>query len=214
MQKIIPAILTSDPVELKEKLGAFKDVSKWVHFDIMDGTFVDGSTVSLFQIAEAYQYFNLEIHLLVQNPEKKFGDCKEIGAKRVIFHVEATEDLASALDAAKLHEFQIGLGINPETPVAVVKPYIDKLDSVLVMSVHPGAQGREFIPSAFEKVRELKTYRQCPLVGIDGGIGEENLLQAFEVGIDYAIVGSRIVKTENPAQTYQKFERMVSKENI
>ncbi|MDP2664862.1 MAG: ribulose-phosphate 3-epimerase, partial [bacterium] len=83
MQKVIPAILTSDPKELKEKLELFKGKSQWMHIDIMDGKFVQNTSVSLFALEDAHELFNLEIHLMVRNPGAYLEDCKEIGAKKV-----------------------------------------------------------------------------------------------------------------------------------
>src|SRR3989338_6300357 len=91
MQKIIPAILTQDPADLRQKLELFQGHTKWMHIDIMDGTLVPGRTVNLFELGEASKFFNLEIHLMVADPFKYFEDCSSIGAKRVIFHREAEQ---------------------------------------------------------------------------------------------------------------------------
>ena len=98
MQKVIPAILTADSVELRDGLRVLREQTKWVHIDIMDGKFVPNTSINLFELGEANLFFNLEMHLMVENPEKYFEDCKEIGAKRVIFHAEATEDIARVLE--------------------------------------------------------------------------------------------------------------------
>ena len=118
MQKVVPAILTADPVELSEGLKVLKSQTNWVHIDIMDGKFVPNTSINLFELGEASQFFNLEIHLMVENPEKYFEDCKEIGAKRVLFHLESTENSTAILQKMSGHGFQKGIAINPETPVS------------------------------------------------------------------------------------------------
>lgn len=200
MQKIVPAILTADPAQLKEQLGVLKGHSNWVHIDIMDGKFVPNTSISLFELGEAAQLFNLEIHLMVADPERYFEDCAAISAKRVICHWEAKPNLSGD------HPFQKGIALNPETeiPLFEIEP-----SSILLMSVHPGFQGQEFVPSVLEKVKQVREKFPEMLVGMDGALGEKNIKQAFEAGINYAVVGSKIVKAENPAQVLKSLEEMV-----
>ena len=154
MQRIVPAILTQDSEELRKTLTLLKDHTKWVHIDVADGKFVQNTTVSLHELGEAYQFFNLEIHLMVQDPSKYFSDCEGIGAKRVIFHYEATGSMDDTFKMSEKHEFQKGLAVNPETQLEAVQPYFEKVDSLLLMSIHPGFQGQEFILDSLEKINE------------------------------------------------------------
>ena len=209
MQKVIPAILTADEKELKKQLALLKGQSNWVHIDIMDGKFVENTSVNLFALEEARQYFNLEIHLMAQHPEKYFEDCKEIGAKRIIFHFEATGNLEKVLEEGISYEFQKGIALNPETPLSMIEPVKEKVDSLLIMSVRPGLQGQEFILSALEKAKEARKLFPQLLIGIDGGIGQENIKEVFRVGVNYAVVGSAIMKAENPLEELRKLEEMV-----
>ncbi|MBI1971601.1 MAG: ribulose-phosphate 3-epimerase [Candidatus Wildermuthbacteria bacterium] len=209
MQKIIPAILTSDPADLRTKLTLFKGQSNWLHIDIMDNKFVPNVSVNLFELGEASQHFNLEIHLMAQNPISYFEDCKEIGAKRVVFHYEAESDVEKVKKEAEKHEFQLGLALNPSTGVQPLAVFRNILDSVLLMGVEPGAQGHEFVPSTLLKAQE--TRKLCPdlLLGADGGIGEENIKAMFSAGVDYAVVGSKIMNTQDPVAAFRKLEEMV-----
>lgn len=201
MQKVIPAILTADTADLQEKLQMLKDHTKWVHVDIMDGKFVPNTSINLSQLGEAAQQFNLEIHLMVQEPEKYFEDCAAIHAKRVICHWEANKPNLSGD-----HPFQKGIALNPETEIPLFET---ESNSVLLMSVHPGFQGQEFVPSALEKAKQIREKFPGMLVGMDGALGKENIKQAFEAGINYAVVGSNIVKAENPAQALKNLEDMI-----
>ncbi|HZX49573.1 MAG TPA: ribulose-phosphate 3-epimerase [Candidatus Paceibacterota bacterium] len=209
MQKVVPAILTADPAELREGLKVLRNQTKWVQIDIMDGRFVPNTSINLFELGEAYQFFNLEIHLMVQNPEKYFEDCKAIGAKRVIFHAEATGNIAAVLEEMEKYPFQRAVAINPETPVSIIAPYTDKLDAVLIMSVHPGFQAQEFIPGVLSKIAEIRRLKEDIIVGLDGGINEKNIKGVFEAGADYAGVGSAVMKTEDPAQALTNLEQML-----
>ena len=210
MQKIVPAILTSDPAELREGLMVLKEQTNWIQIDMMDGKFVQNASVNLFELGEAYEFFNLEIHLLVENPEKYFEDCKAVGAKRVIFHLEATKDPEMVLREMEKYPFQRIIAINPDTSVSKLAPYLDKLDAVLLMSVNPGFQAQEFISSVLEKIPEIRKLSADISIGLDGGINTLNIKEVFDAGIDYVDVGSAIMKAENPVEALRKLEEMVS----
>lgn len=213
MQKIVPAILTQDPADLRQKLELLRGHSKWLHIDIMDGTLVPKSTVNLFELKEASKFFNLEIHLMVEDPFKYFEDCSGIGAKRVIFHgeaVQATEPIFSKLDS---YEFQKGIVLNRETSLELVSAYAQKISSIVLMSIEPGAQGRPFDVAVLSKARKAKEMYPHLMLGVDGGIGKENIQSVFASGVDYAIVGSEIIRAENPLEVFKSLEEMVQSTN-
>ncbi|MBI2098688.1 MAG: ribulose-phosphate 3-epimerase [Candidatus Wildermuthbacteria bacterium] len=210
MQRIIPAILTADPAELREGLKILKGHANWVHVDIMDGKFVPNSSVNLFELGEASQIFNIEIHLMVESPEKYLEDCKSIGAKRVIFHLEAAENPAGVLQKMEEHGFQKEVGLNPSTPVSKLAPYVAQLDAVLVMSVNPGFQQQEFMPEVLSKISELRKLKQDITIGLDGGINEQTVTQAFEAGVDYACAGSAVMKSSDPMAALKHLEEIIS----
>lgn len=209
MQKVIPAILTASAEELKTQLTLLKGKSNWVHIDIMDKKFVENTSVNLFELGDAYQYFNLEIHLMVLNPEKYFEDCKAIGAKRVLFHYEATNNIEKVLEQGEKHGFQKGVALNPETKPKVLESVGGIYNSLLLMGVHPGFQGQEFIFATLEKTREVKKLFPQLLVGIDGGVNEENITKVFKASVDYATVGSGMWKKENPIAAFNKLKELV-----
>jgi ribulose-phosphate 3-epimerase len=209
MQKVVPAILTNDPAELREGLQVLRNHTNWVQIDIMDGKFVPNTSVSLFELGEASQFFNLEIHLMVEHPEKYFEDCKEIGAKRVIIHREALSDPAKVLEEMEKYPFQRAMAINPETSTATLKPYIEKLDAALIMSVHPGFQQQEFIREVLEKIPEVRKLKTDILIGLDGGINESNIQEVFKAGADYVGVGSAVMKALQPQEVLTNLEQML-----
>ena len=209
MQKIIPAILTADSADLEKKLAMLKNHTSWVQIDIMDGKFVSNTSVNLFELGEASQFFNLEIHLMVVNPEKYFEDCAAMGAKRVIFHLEGTKDPNRVVREMMKHPFQRGIAINPSTLARELKPYLSTVDSALVLSVTPGFQGQEFLPLALEKINEIKLFSRDIQVGVDGGINESNIREAFQAGADYVAVGSGIWQAEDPIAALQHLEEVV-----
>ena len=210
MQKVIPAILTNDAQKLQEQLEALKDQSHWVHIDIMDGTFVPAVSINLVELKEANQLFNLEIHLMVKEPEKYFEDCDAIGAKRVYFHLTGTKDPAAVLLSMKQYQFERGIAINPETTIDQLAPYARNIDSVLLLSIVPGAQGNTFIPEVAKKILEIKTLNEKILIGMDGGIGKANIQDIFTKGADYVVLGSAVWKAKDPIASLRELEGMVS----
>ena len=210
MQKVVPAILTKDPSLLKDQLAALKDHTKWVQIDIMDGKFVSSVSVNISELGEASQFFNLEIHLMVQNPESYLEDCNAVGAKRVYFHLTGTKDPQAMLSRMEQYQFRRGIAINPETTVDQLAPYVKNADAVLLLSVVPGAQGHEFIPSVTEKVQQIRSLAPDMVIGMDGGITKENIMQVFQGGVDYVAVGSSIWKTKDPIASLRELQEMVS----
>ena len=210
MQKVVPAILTKSSQELQAQLRTLKDKSRWVQIDIMDGKFVPSVSINLVQLQEASQFFNLEIHLMVKDPEKYLEDCAGVRAKRVIFHVEASENSDMVLEEMQKYDFQKGIAVNPLTSVEAVKHLMFKIDSVLLLSVVPGAQGHEFIPEVTEKISDIKALNEKLLVGMDGGIGKGNIQDIFTRGVDYIIAGSAIWQADDSIASLRELQGMVS----
>lgn len=210
MQKVVPAVLTKDPSLLKDQLEALRNHTKWVHIDIMDGRFVPATSISISALGEAYQFFNLEIHLMVKDPERYFEDCKAVGAKRVYFHLEATDHPEKVMEAMSQHPFQKGMALNPNTPNEQATRHLQNIDALLLMSIVPGAQGNEFIPSVLEKIPAMKSAKPDIFLGMDGSMRKDNIQEVFARGVDYVAVGSGIWKTEDPVAALRELQEMVS----
>jgi len=210
MQKVVPAILTQNPAELQAQLGMLRNHTTWVQIDVMDGKFVSSVSVNISELGEAYQFFNLSIHLMVQNPESYLEDCNAVGAKRVYFHLTGTKDPQAMLSRMEQYQFRRGIAINPETTVDQLAPYVKNADAVLLLSVVPGVQGHEFIPSVAEKVQQIRALAPDVTIGMDGGIAKENITKVFQGGVDYVAVGSSIWKTEDPIASLRELQEMVS----
>ncbi len=203
MQKVIPAILTADPKDLLRKLEILRGNTQWVQIDVTDSTaplsILEGEELSL----------DLEIHLMVQDPASRFRACQTVRAKRVLFHAEHVPSFVKLFDEMQNYSFERGIALNPETQLAAVKQVRQQIDSVLCLSVHPGSQGQRFIPSVLEKVRALRVFSPDILIGMDGGINTANIVQVFEAGADYAVVGSALWKSRDPVNQLRKLEAMV-----
>lgn len=211
MQKVVPAILTSDPEDLRAKLLLFKGVSEWMHVDIMDGRFVPNVSVSVRDLKEVGADFRLEIHLMVENPQAYLTDCKAVGAGRIIIHQEAAGGggIEKALREMKAYGLEAGIALNPATPANAVTPFSNEIASVLVMAINPGFQGQEFIPFVLEKIKTIKKDFPLLQIGVDGGVGETNISQVLQAGADYAVVGSKIFDSDDSKEAFRKLKDMV-----
>lgn len=192
MRKIAPAILTDNLENLKSKLKEIEGLADWVQIDIADGKFVNNRTISLADLKKVKIPFNLEIHLMTEDPQERFRACQELGAKRVIFHFEAAKNPSLVLEEMKKYDFQRGVAINPATEIEKIKPYLADLESILLLGVTPGFQGREFQPSVLKKIQEIKKISPGVKIGVDGGINPNNIREIANSGADYLVIGSAL----------------------
>lgn len=194
MKEIIPALLSNDIQEIKDNLAKLEGLVDWAQIDIMDNRFVPNISIPVKDLTGVETGLKLEAHLMILSPEKVFNDCEDAHIKRVFFHFEAVDDVNFVLGQMKDYDFEKGIAINPETPISKIGPYLDKIDLVLFLSVNPGFQGRGFIESVLEKVKELRKMRPEIKIEIDGGIKAENIKKVSDSGVDYIVAGSAVLK--------------------
>src|ERR1019366_5790166 len=160
--EIAPSILASNFAKLGEDIRAVEQGgADVIHVDVMDGHFVPNISIGIPVVKSLSQATRLplDVHLMIEQPEKYIEEFVRAGAARVLIHQEATVHLDRALSMIREFGAQAGAAINPATPVAMLSDVLDKLDTVLVMSVNPGFGGQKFIPGAVEKIRQLNQMR-------------------------------------------------------
>jgi ribulose-phosphate 3-epimerase len=207
MQKVVPAILTDSAEDLERKLQSLQGASEWVHIDIMDGSFVPNQSFNLKEWSGAEDY-SIEIHLMVSNPIEYLEDCKRIGAKRVLIHVES-ENSDEAIEKREEYGFEIGLVLNIETPIDTLSGLSGDIDSAMLMSVHSGFQGQPFLPESLGRAKETKERFPDLLLAMDGGMSRTNIKKVFETGVDYIIIGSKVIAAEDPVAALRSVQEMV-----
>jgi len=209
MKKIIPAILTNNLADLKNKLIQLQGLTDWVHIDIMDGKFVNNVTITLKDLSRIQNSFQTEAHLMVLSPEKYFPDCKKANIKRTIFHFEATDNAKRVFQAMKRFHFQRGLALSPETPIKKINTYLDYIDLVLLMGVHPGFSGQKFIPGILKKIADLKQIAPQMKIGVDGGIKPSNIRRIARAGADQCVVLSALFDNKNIKEALRQLQEKI-----
>ena len=200
--KVIPTINCVHFECVKEKLKAAAKFSSWAQIDIADGTFTPNNTWNAPEDLKKPQ-IDLEIHLMTENPEKAINDWLETGAKRIIVHIETIKDLK-----LKTGNFELGLAINPETPVEKLAPYLNNIKFVLILGVEPGLSGQKFNDGVLEKIKFLKTNYPDVIIEVDGGINLETAKLCKEAGANILVSGSYIWESSNSALAFKELENI------
>jgi len=208
--RVVPAILTDEPQALKTMLAQAETYTDYVQIDIMDGKFVPSKSVTWDQILTIRPKISWEVHLMVEKPESQLKYFQQAGAKKAIFHFEATNRPGKIIEEARKLEIQVGLAVNPETPVSQILPFTDLVDGVLFLSVHPGFYGAKFLPEVLDKVIELRQARPSLNIGLDGGVKESNIAEIAKTGVDDIFVGSAILLQTDPGKCYRQLSALAN----
>ncbi|WP_428908698.1 ribulose-phosphate 3-epimerase [Niallia sp. Krafla_26] len=204
MVKIAPSILSAD----FSKLGSeIKDVeqggAELIHVDVMDGHFVPNITIGplVVESIRPITKLPLDVHLMIENPDRYIEAFAKAGADYITVHVEACPHLHRTIQLIKSFGVRAGVVLNPATPVQWIEPIIEELDMVLLMSVNPGFGGQKFIPSVLSKikqVRELATEKGINLeIEVDGGVNEQTARACVEAGATVLVAGSAVYDQED-----------------
>lgn len=210
MIQIIPAVLAKTPEDYQKDIAKLKAAASfqegWVHIDFADNEFVPNQTIGLEVVVQYPINLNKEAHLMVEHPLDWIEKLQKVGFKRVIFHFESKDDLPVVIEAAKKAGMEVGIAINPETPIETLVPYKDKIDQVLVMGIIPGFQGQPFIPATIERIKALKLKDWRIKISIDGAVSDLNARELVEAGVDQLTIGSFLLKGDADASIEKIWE--------
>tara|TARA_B100001029_G_C14967975_1_gene398455 strand:+ start:320 stop:976 length:657 start_codon:yes stop_codon:yes gene_type:complete len=195
--KISPSILASDFSSLGEEVSNLTNAgADLIHVDVMDGHFVPNLTIGpgIVKSIRDKSTLPFDVHLMIDPVEPYIEKFVEAGADIISIHPEANDDTDVCLNKIKSLNVKAGLAINPDTNWQVVKPFMDKIDLILVMSVHPGFGGQKFIPSALDKLSKLReeidnSGREIDLE-VDGGINFDNVQSVIDAGANMIVAGT------------------------
>ena len=202
--KISPSILSADFSQLKSEITKLENGgADMIHVDVMDGHFVPNLTIGPPVIKDLKKYCSIpfDVHLMISPVHEYIEAYANAGADIITIHPEATDDLLKSINKIKGLKKKVGISLNPETKIEIVKEFLDQIDLILVMSVNPGFGGQKFMPEVLNKVKKLDEIRKNLklnfVIEIDGGINFENSKLAIESGVDILVSGTTIFKNNN-----------------
>ncbi|MFN0274904.1 MAG: ribulose-phosphate 3-epimerase [Chitinophagales bacterium] len=212
---VAPSILACDfaylarDVEMCNNAGA-----DWLHVDVMDGMYVPNISFGLPVVAamKRHSRIPLDVHLMIEKPERYLKHFREAGADVITIHAEACVHIHAAIHEIKKLGAKAGVAINPGTPLSFLHPLVQYIDVICLMSVNPGFGGQEFIASSIEKIRNLKklltAHKNKVLIEIDGGVKLDNAQAVLDAGVDVIVSGSGVFQHSDPTAAIQSLKNL------
>lgn len=198
---LAPSILAADFKELGQAIKTIEENgAEYLHYDVMDGIFVPSISFGMPVLASIRSCTNqvMDVHLMITEPIRYIKEFKEAGADLITIHLEACEDVAATIKAIREAGLKVGLSIKPATEAEAIRPYLDQIDMILVMSVEPGFGGQKFIPESLDKIRALRAMVEEAGVDVDievdGGIYQANVKEVLDAGANIIVSGSGVFK--------------------
>ncbi|MBI3495074.1 hypothetical protein HY065_00395 [Candidatus Berkelbacteria bacterium] len=207
MKKLVPAILTNNEQDFARKLNILEQLGvPEVQIDVIDGRFVNNTSIGIEVIEKYPTKMRREAHLMVVNPMAAAHEYLQHGFESVIIHYEA---LASFQDLYQFGRRPVGIAINPETPISSIVPIAQSVSQILIMGVRAGFAGQTFIPETLRRVKQLRQWVPTATIGVDGGIADDLIKQVFAAGADRVVFNcQRIVDAADPAEYWKKFKKL------
>lgn len=211
LKMIAPSLLSADFTDLKSEMNKVTEAGAHLHHvDVMDGHFVPNLTIGMpvVKSLKTITKLPLDVHLMIEHPEKYLEEFLKAGASYLTLHIESTRSMKECLIKIRNLGGKPGITLRPRTMISELKPYLGLVDLVLVMTVEPGFGGQTFMHDQLEKVKWLKEYRTKNnlkfLIEVDGGINEKTAYLCWEAGADILVSGTAIYSGEKTVDQYKK----------
>ncbi len=202
--QVSPSILAADFSQLGNEIKRLEEGgADLIHVDVMDGHFVPNLTIGppVIKALKKNCSIKFDVHLMISPVHKYIEAYSDAGADIITIHPEATDNLSASISKIKELKKKVGVSLNPETKVSIIKEHLEQIDLVLIMSVNPGFGGQKFMPEVLDKIKELKNIQKNKNINfdieIDGGINFENSKIAIEAGANILVSGTTIFKSNN-----------------
>ena len=202
--KISPSILSADFSQLGNEIKRLEDGgADMIHVDVMDGHFVPNLTIGppVIKALRNYTKLPFDVHLMITPVHKYIKNYAEAGADIITIHPEATDNLKESINHIKELGKKVGVSLNPNTKIDIIKEFFSEINLILIMSVHPGFGGQKFMPEVLVKIKELKKIKDQQNfnfdIEVDGGINFDNSKLAIEAGANILVSGTTIFKNNN-----------------
>lgn len=204
---VIPAIIAKSQEELDIRINKVKNYLSVLQLDIMDGKFVPTHSLDFdFKLPETNCRY--EAHLMVDEPEEWIKKNWKI-VDVILVHIESCTGPERAIELVKSIGERIGFVLNPKTSVEKIKPYLDRIDQVLVMTVDPGFYGSKFLPETLEKVKELRKLKPDLDIEVDGGISADTIKGVYEAGANLFVCGSYLQKSQDVKKAIETLKSLM-----
>ena len=202
--KISPSILSADFSQLGNEIKRLEEGdADMIHVDVMDGHFVPNLTIGppVIKALKKHCSIKFDVHLMIAPVHRYIQAYSDAGADIITIHPEATDNLENSILKIKSLNKKVGVSLNPESKIDIIKDFLKKIDLVLIMSVNPGFGGQKFMPEVLDKVKQLKEIKTRSNMNfdieIDGGINFDNCQKAIEAGANILVSGTTVFKSNN-----------------
>lgn len=208
---ILPSMLQNDFTNLAALCTELEQAgARGLHLDVMDGTFVPNLSYGI-PIVSAFRQSTdlvLDCHLMIAEPEKYVEQFAKAGADIITIHLEATENVEKCIETIRSVNADVGLAVNPDTPIEKLRPFSDQCDLILIMSVHAGFGGQSFIENSISRIKEARNLPGNFLLEVDGGINTSTITKCASAGSDLFVVGSALFGKDDYSAAIAELEEL------
>ena len=212
MIELAPSLLAADALRLGDEIARMLDTGvQTLHFDVMDAHFVPNLSFGpdlCKAIHKAFPGCVLDVHLMMDNPEKYLDVFAKAGAHAITLHQEVLADIPAAMQAIRGLGVRCGLSVKPGTPAETLLPYLPLLDQILIMTVEPGFGGQKFMADQVEKIQMLRAAGFGGVIAVDGGVSPDNAPLLAQAGANLLVMGTAFFKAADPAAVAQQIKEL------